>query len=111
MAASIWLQVTDPFPRPIDPVREAWHLSKLALQALRYRYLTAGHLDTSARAVLFQLCTDPQADALQAATLLEAFDVAREFRPPPMAGVVPQYRRAAAACLRWIASSLCSPGT
>lgn len=80
-AAALWHQLTSPPVKASDPVREAWVAAKYGLNALRYRYLVRGELETAPLSVITRALRDrdrlPWLD-----DLIEAFDVAREHRPP-----------------------------
>jgi phenylacetate-coenzyme A ligase PaaK-like adenylate-forming protein len=102
--AALWTRLTDPERSCRDPIGEARFASKYALDGLRYLYLASGCRETAARAVLELAAHDPPGCWL--ADVVEAFDVAREHRPPPEAGSgrSESYLEAALACARHVAA-------
>lgn len=81
-AAALWHQLTSPEGKAVDPIREAWVSAKYGLNALRYRYLVSGKVETAPLAVIERALLEreslPWLD-----DLIESFDIAREHRPPP----------------------------
>jgi hypothetical protein len=91
-----------------DPLREAAFASKVAIDALRYRELARGGRETRALALLHRARTDPELAQPWLMDLVEAFEVARELRPPPITGPQAAERGLAAAlrCVRGVAAEL-----
>lgn len=85
-AAMLWHQLSSPEMKVSDPIREAWVAAKCGLNALRYRYLLCGGFETAPSAVIRRALQErerlPWLD-----DLIEAFDVAREHKPPPAATI------------------------
>jgi len=96
--ALLWSRLTTLAPAR-DTLHEAWFASKLSLDALRYRLLLSGERRTAARAVL--KLARPFSESSWFPHVIEAFDVAREHRPPPDPGDDPaeRYLAASLACV------------
>lgn len=67
-----------------DITYEAWYSCKFALNSLRYRFLALGETVTSAREILMLANHDPSLNRDSVILIQEAFDVARDFRTPPL---------------------------
>ena len=83
----------------VDPVREAWRACRYALGALRFMALLRGERRTAARTLVSALHRDQDMSPHAVRAFLEAADVARERRPPPLpeAASVKPYHAAALA--------------
>lgn len=99
--AILWHKLVQGKTAIIDPIGEAWFSVKYGLNALRYKYLTKGEMETSANAIITRSLQD-EGISLWVTDLLEAFDVAREHKPPPQATfeAVARYTAAALFCVR-----------
>lgn len=104
-AAVLWHQLTSPMIKVLDPVREAWIATKFGLNALRYRYLVCGRLETASSAIIKQALQDKESSPWLN-DLIEAFDIARELKPPPLATTenIRSYYAAAWFCVHYIAT-------
>jgi len=80
--ALLWQRLTH-LPEPADPLREAALAGKLAIDALRFRYLVQGARETAARAVLARAAGDTTWGTPWLADLVGTLEVAREHQPPP----------------------------
>jgi hypothetical protein len=100
-AAILWHKLTHGMTAAVDPVWEAWYAVKYGLNALRYRYLVRGEMETSATAIITRALQDEEI-SLWIADLSEAFNVAREHKPPPQSTyeAVARYTAAALFCVR-----------
>jgi phenylacetate-CoA ligase len=99
--AGLWDRLTDPTLARGDPLRTAWLAAKQSLDALRYLYLVRGERATAARDVLAMAMDDHSRDRTWINAVAEAFDVAREHRPPPDPASAPaqRYLAASMSCL------------
>lgn len=104
-AAVLWHQLTSPMIKVLDPVREAWIATKFGLNALRYRYLVCGGLETASSAIIKRALQDKESSPWLD-DLIEAFDIARELKPPPLATTenIRSYFAAAWFCVHSIAT-------
>jgi phenylacetate-CoA ligase len=82
-AAVLWHQLTSPEAKASDPVREAWIAAKYGLNALRYRYLMCGEVETAPLKVIARALLDKER-LPWLGDLVEAWEVAREHRWPPL---------------------------
>ena len=110
--AILWHQLTSPDVASEDVIRIAWFSAKCGLTGLRYRYLLDGMIETTSHAIIERALHDkrqlPWLD-----DFLEAFDVARERVPPPLAraDILRSYLAGAWFCVRSICDFLSSQTT
>jgi phenylacetate-CoA ligase len=104
--AVLFSRLVDPGAAGREPLREAWIAARHGLDALRYHYLLHGERETAARAILSRALRDRSLASGWLADLAEAFDVAREHRPPPPIGshAGERYLAAALASIRTTAA-------
>jgi hypothetical protein len=105
--AILFSRLVDPDATSRDPLKEAWIASRYGLDALRYHYLTRGLQETAARTVVSLALGDRNAGWTWLSDLVEAYDVAREHRPPPPlgSGAAERYVEATLACVRTTAKT------
>ncbi|MFG1888047.1 hypothetical protein ACGFIR_09260 [Micromonospora sp. NPDC049051] len=103
----IWHQLTAPLAEPADPVYVAYLAQKFIVDACRYRHLLSGGRTTGAPNVVAAEIAGLSGPVLTG-DAWEAFEVARELRPPPPDedGSHERYLIAAIAVLRALASAL-----
>jgi len=106
--AALWSRLTDPALDRADPVRTGWLATKSSLDALRYLYLVRGERVTAGRAVLARALDDRTQGWPWIDDVSEAFDTAREHRPPPDIAGAPstRYLTAALLCARAVSAGL-----
>lgn len=103
----LWHRLTEPQADTTDPVYAAYIAQKFIVDACRYRHLLAGGHTTDAFDVVeAELAT--LAGAVLTSDGWEAFEVARELRPPPPDGDGAPYRylTAASTVVRALSSAL-----
>jgi phenylacetate-coenzyme A ligase PaaK-like adenylate-forming protein len=106
--AALWDRLTDPALDRSDLLRTAWHAAKQSVNALRYVYVVHGEHVTASRAVLSMAVDDHSRDWPWTDVVLEAFDVAREHRPPPDPASAPaeRYLAASMSCVESVSRTL-----
>jgi phenylacetate-coenzyme A ligase PaaK-like adenylate-forming protein len=107
--AVLFSRLVDPDTTGRDPLEEAWIASRYGLDALRYHYIARGSRQTAARTVVGLALRDRSAGWSGLSDLVEAYDVAREHKPPPpiRSGAAERYLEAALACVRTAAKTTC----
>jgi phenylacetate-coenzyme A ligase PaaK-like adenylate-forming protein len=78
-AARVWDRITTIEPRLYDPIAESILISRIAIDALRYRHLLRGGRETRVDPLLASLANLPSELLSDVRTIV---DIAREHRPP-----------------------------
>jgi phenylacetate-coenzyme A ligase PaaK-like adenylate-forming protein/predicted nucleotidyltransferase len=106
--ALLWTSLTDPSIDRKDVLLTAWLAAKQSVGALRYHYLARGARVTASRDVLAMALEDKQHSGPWLEHVVEAFDVAREHRPPPDPASSPskRYITASLSCLGFVRDGL-----
>jgi hypothetical protein len=105
--ALLWTWLTDPSLDRKDMLPTAWLAAKQSVEALRYHYLARGARVTASREIL-AMAYEEQQDLPWLKDVAEAFDVAREHRPPPGPASSPseRYISASLSCLGFVRDGL-----
>jgi len=106
--ALLWTWLTDPSLERKDVLPTAWLAAKQSVEALRYHYLARGARVTASREILAMAREEEQQDLPWLEDVAEAFDVAREHRPPPGPASSPskRYISASLSCLGFVRDGL-----
>jgi len=106
--ATLWLKLVKGNQADNDLLHEAWMDTKIILQALRYYYLAQNERETAGSKILEKVRIDSNIPKSWKSTFLDAVQVSREFKPPPMLGgeAAEHYLQAALSCVRFVQNRL-----